>query len=274
MVAGRATPDDEISIFAHGFGKKVIHQLVAFLQATFQYSPDWVDDLDSKIRIDLAMLGFHLKITALQGAALESLHLELIGNGHWASWGMLIHIWTVSDPQDPLRRLVLSAFYLNVFCFGAKLPLSDGKNYLLPCDSDKGKWFSDLRDMVEAHSSIDAAHRDINSDQCLPWCHHSIRNSDEISKHVGCIRDLRSRNLLRDQAMFSFLDDSASIQHRFAALDKECYIIADLTRPIDTPSSLADEDDFSSAVASSPLKRNWTTRQLLLLGPPNPLLSS
>ena len=250
-----ATLDDEISIFAYGFGKKVIRQLVSFLQGDFQYSPAWLDDLDSKSRVDLAMLGFHLEIPALQSAALESLHRELIGNGRWANWGMLIHIWTVSNPKDPLRRLMLSALYLNLVVFAGKMVFPHAKYRLLPCDSDKGMWFSDLRGMVEAHSSIDAAHRDIKSDKCVPWCHHSIRSSDEISKHVGCIRDLSSRNLLQDQAMFSFPDVSASMKHRFAALDKECYIIADLTRPIDTPSALADEDDFSSAAASSPLKR-------------------
>ena len=186
---------------------------MSFLQGEFDATFSWLEDLGLHVQVDLEILAFHFGVTALQCAAIASLHRALIGGGRWANWAMMIHVWAVSEPSDPIRPLVLSSFYLNVVVFGGRLKLPRTARVLQPVDYEEDMWFSDFHEMLEAYSSLNKLQ---NRDEWRAfnqiWHPRSTKPKFKLDDILDQIRGIRDGGWIQHNSIFTFPDPSASLQ--------------------------------------------------------------
>ena len=223
--------------------------MVSFLKGEKGVSFRWLDDLGLPLRVDLAMLSFHLGILPLKCATLESLHRALIDNGNWPNWAMLIHVWAVSDPTDPTRRLMLSSLYLNVVVLGGTLKLPGKGREPDVHDYEEDMWLSDLHEFIEPCLMVDQLEdplvwRSFNE----AWHPRFSKRKFRLDCPLERTRSLRESRLLRDNSFFKFTDTSASLRERIASFDSDIYIPD--TEFIDIPSLLDIPEQHTTQIST------------------------
>ena len=254
-VADMSTSDEELDVHLPGFTERVVRLLVKFLQGQLDLSFEWLEKLELVAKADMEMLAFHLDIPVLQCAAIDCLHRALIGNGQCPNSATMIHIWAVSEPCDPMRRLALASFYLNVIILGGTFALPGGGNQLQLFDYGEDMWLSDLHEMLEAYSSLDKVQ---NRDE---WRSFNglldprfVEEKGRLAFVIGQYRWFRAKGRFQDDSLFRFLDDSASLKQRVEALSNQSYTIADLSEPVDMPTLLDEDLSSPSEDVSTPTR--------------------
>jgi hypothetical protein len=149
LISSSGIPESTLYIVADLFDKTSIRALASFLQGNECISLDWVSELSPVAAVDLAMLAAHFRIASLQFVLVQYLKTYLIDDGHWPNHPTLIHVWALSLPEDPIRRLMLASFFIHVVILEQPFHSAAPDQCWHEYDHEEGLWLASLKELLD-----------------------------------------------------------------------------------------------------------------------------
>jgi hypothetical protein len=229
-------------IGALGFEKTPVRYFIRFLHGHEQPQSTWINDLNARAKVDLAMLAFHFAVHALQALLIESLARFLLDEGNCPNHAMLLHVWALSGAKDPLRRLFLASLYLHTIVLRSRFQIINPQSRLEIQDFGKGMWLDDFRRLLEPNMN----YKQLNEVSSLrrwedAWSPTITTTQSLWNRIATAVKTARDQEVLDDDDILFFVDPSgkSTLQARLCTVADHHYLLHNADEPMSMPAGLA-----------------------------------
>lgn len=185
---------------------------------------------------------------------MDDLARFLLDDGNCPNYWMMLYVWNLSHPEDPLRRLLLASFYIQIIVIGTDFKIWNPDRRLKMHDYGKGMWLDELHRLLESNLDYDKFAG--AEDDFIPharralwykaWKTEIMGEKSHWAPVLGIVRDARERGCFEETGLFFFVNPcgDADLSTRLQTLADQRYLIYDQNESMDLP--VCFDEDYAS----------------------------
>ena len=265
-MSGRIAREDSIQtvfiIEADFCSYDAVTALVKYLQGHMPSAFACVEGMEDTALIDFGALAANLEIPSLEFVTNSRLPTLLIDGGHFPNRPMMIHGSVVCQKNDHIRQLLGDSFFLNLTHSPVLHRKFDDRKRLSCAELAEGMWLSELRETVEAVTSVEQLTNRTKFDIARAnWVDEKVEASGVLQLIVDGVASAVDQGALDTSSVYTFYcGDENDAVSKFHYLKERGYLRSSIQLPLVRPArSTVIQSDSKAAKNPAHLLPSSTT---------------